>query len=433
MGYRGNGGRSMGMTMAEKILARASGRRKVNPGDYVTAKVDQVMSQEAFAEVYGMLKEEGVERIWDPSKIAILLDHYVPAPSVAQAEVHKLIREGVKKYRIEGWHDMQAGICHQIMGEKGHIIPGELVLGTDSHSTTYGAFGAAGAGIGVSEMAYVLATGELWMRVPFTIKFVIKGNLPERVTSKDIILFIAGKYTTAVAQYKAIEFKGPTVERMSIASRMTMANMGVELGAKFAFFEADQKTIDYLHKYVKEGEKKRVGIFKADPDARYEQEYEIDVSRLEPQVAFPHDVGNVRPISAVGEVRVDQAFLGSCTNGRFEDLEIAAAILKGKRVHAETRLIVFPASWEIYLEALREGILEILIEAGAVICNPGCGPCLGGHMGLLAAGERCIASSNRNFKGRMGSTEAEVYLGSPATVAASALAGRIVDPRQSKR
>jgi homoaconitate hydratase family protein len=423
----------MGMTMAEKILARASGRREVKPGDYVTAKVDQVMSQEAFAEVYGMLKEEGVERVWDPSKIAILLDHYVPAPTIAHAEVHKLIREGVKKYRIEGWHDMQAGICHQIMGEKGHIIPGELILGTDSHSTTYGAFGAAGAGIGVSEMAYVLATGELWMRVPFTIKFVIKGSLPERVTSKDIILFIAGKYTTEVAQYKAIEFKGPTVERMSIASRMTMANMGVEIGAKFAFFEADQKTLDYLLQYVREEAKKRVGIFKADPDARYEQVYEIDVSRLEPQVAFPHDVGNVRPISAVGEVRVNQAFLGSCTNGRFEDLEIAAAILKGKRVHAETRLIVFPASWEIYLEALREGILEILIEAGAVICNPGCGPCLGGHMGLLAAGERCIASSNRNFKGRMGSTEAEVYLGSPATVAASALAGRIVDPRQSKR
>jgi 3-isopropylmalate/(R)-2-methylmalate dehydratase large subunit len=220
---------------------------------------------------------------------------------------------------------------------------------------------------------------------------------------------------------------------MSIASRMTMANMGVELGAKFAFFEADQKTVDYLLPYVKEGAKKRVGFFKADPDANYEQIYEIDVSRLEPQVAFPHDVGNVRPISQVGDVKVDQAFLGSCTNGRFEDLEIAAAILKGKKVHPETRLIVFPASWVVYLEALREGILETLIEAGAVVCNPGCGPCLGGHMGLLASRERCISSSNRNFKGRMGSTDAEVYLGSPATVAASAIAGRIVDPRHSKK
>jgi 3-isopropylmalate/(R)-2-methylmalate dehydratase large subunit len=422
----------MGMTMAEKTLARASGRREVHPGEYITAKVDQVMSQEAFGDVYQILKEEGVEKVWDPSKVAILLDHYVPAPTVVQAEVHKLIREGVKKLGIEGWHDMKAGICHQIMGEKGHIIPGELILGTDSHSTTYGAFGAGGTGIGFSEMAYVLALGELWMRVPPTIKMVIKGDLQQRVTSKDIILYIAGKYTTEVAQYKALEFKGPTVERMSIASRMTMANMGVELGAKFAFFESDQKTVDYLLRYVSEGKKKRVGFFKADPDAHYEQVYEIDVSRLEPQVALPHDVGNVRPISGVGEVKVNQAFLGSCTNGRFEDLEIAAGILEGKKVHPETRLLVFPASWEIYLEALREGILETLIEAGAIVCNPGCGPCLGGHMGLLASGEKCISSSNRNFKGRMGSPQAEVYLGSPATVAASAIAGRIVDPRQIK-
>ena len=422
----------MGMTMAEKILARASGRKEVKPGEYVTAKVDQVMSQEAFAEVYRILKEEGIDRVWDRSKIAIMLDHNVPPPTVADAEAHKLIREGVKKLEIEGWHDMRAGICHQIMGEKGHIIPGELVLGTDSHSTTYGAFGAAGAGIGVSEMAYVMATGELWMRVPPTIQMVIRGDLPKGVTSKDILLFIAGKYTTQVAQYKAVEFKGPAAERMSMASRMTMSNMGVEIGAKFAFFEADQKTVDYLLPYVKEEAKNRLGIFQADPDARYDQLYEIDVSRLEPQVSFPHDVGNVRPISEVGDIRVNQAFLGSCTNGRLEDLEIAAGLLKGKKVHPEVRLIVFPASWEIYLQALRGGILETLIEAGAVVCNPGCGPCLGGHMGLLAAGERCIASSNRNFKGRMGSTEAEVYLGSPATVAASAVAGRIVDPRARK-
>jgi len=423
----------MGMTMAEKILARASGRKEVKPGEYVTAKIDQVMSQEAFAEVYRILKDEGVEKVWDPSRVAVLLDHYVPAPTVIQAEVHKLIREGVKKYGIEGWHDLKAGICHQIMGEKGHIIPGDLILGTDSHSTTYGAFGAAGTGIGVSEMAYVLATGELWMRVPSTIKIVLNGNLPEMVTSKDVILYLAREYTTEMAQYKSLEFKGPTAEQMSIASRMTMANMGVELGAKFAFFDADSKTVDYLLRYVREEAKNRVGLFKADPDARYEQTYEIDVSRLEPQVAFPHDVGNVRPISQVGEVKVDQAFLGSCTNGRLEDLEIAAAILKGRKVHPETRLIVFPASWEVYLEALRRGTLETLIEAGAVVCNPGCGPCLGGHMGLLASKERCISSSNRNFKGRMGSTEAEVYLGSPATVAASAIAGRIVDPRHSQK
>jgi len=422
----------MGMTLAEKVLAKASSRKEVKPGEYVTAKVDQVMSQEAFAEVYQILKEEGIDRVWDRRKIAIMLDHKAPPPTVPDAEAHKLIREGVKKLGIEGWYDMRAGICHQIMGEKGHIIPGELVLGTDSHSTTYGAFGAAGTGIGVSEMAYVLATGELWMTVPSTIKMVIEGDLPKGVTSKDILLFIAGKYTTQVAQYKAVEFKGPAAERMSIASRMTMANMGVEIGAKFAFFEADQKTLDYLLPYVKVEAQNRVGIFQSDPDAHYDQVYEIDVSRLEPQVAFPHDVGNVKPISEVGEIRINQAFLGSCTNGRLEDLEIAAGLLKGKKVHSEVRLIIFPASWEIYLKALRGGILETLIEAGAVVCNPGCGPCLGGHMGLLAAGERCIASSNRNFKGRMGSTEAEVYLGSPATVVASAIAGRIVDPRPRK-
>ena len=423
----------MGMTMAEKVLARVSGKKAVKPGEYVTAKVDQVMSHEGFAEVYRVLKDAGIEKVWDPRRIAIMIDHFIPATNVAYAEAHKLIREGVKKFGIESWYDMKAGICHQIMGEKGHIIPGDLVLGTDSHSTTYGAFGAAGAGIGASEMAYVVVTGELWMRVPSTIKIVIKGKLPDRVMSKDIILYIAGKYTTEVAQYKAVEFKGPTVEEMSIASRMTMANMGVEIGAKFAFFDADQKTLDYLLRHVKEGAKKRVGFFKADSDALYEQVIEVDVSRLEPQVACPHDVGNVKPISEVGEVKVNQAFLGSCTNGRLEDLEIAAAILKGKKVHPETRLIVFPASWEVYLEALQKGILETLIKAEAVICNPGCGPCLGGHMGLLAAGEKCIASSNRNFKGRMGSPEAEVYLGSPATVAASAMAGKIVDPRTSKR
>lgn len=421
----------MGMTMAEKILARVSGKQMVNPGEYITAKVDQVMSHEGFADVYGVLKEAGVERAWDPSRIAILIDHWVPAPTVAYAEAHKMVREAVKKFGIRNWYDMKAGICHQIMVEKGHIIPGDLVLGTDSHSTTYGAFGAAGTGIGNSEMAYVIGTGELWLRVPSTIKIVINGTLSERVMSKDIILHIAGEFTTEVAQYKAVEFKGPAVEEMSIAGRMTMANMGIEIGAKFAFFDADQKTLDFLLPYMSEERKKQVGLFSADRDAIYEREIELDVSGLEPQVAFPHDVGNVKSISEVGEVKIDQAFLGSCTNGRFEDLEIAAAILKGKRVHPETRLIVFPASWDIYLKALRKGILETLIDAGAVVCNSGCGPCLGGHMGLLASGEKCIASSNRNFKGRMGSNEAEVYLASPATVAASSIAGKIVDPRAS--
>ncbi len=419
----------MGMTMAEKILARASRKKEVFPGDYITAQIDQVMSHEAFAEVYLILRDAGVEKVWDQSKIAILLDHYVPAPAVAQAQIHRLVREAVKKYGIEAWYDMRAGICHQIMAEKGHVLPGRLILGTDSHSTTYGAFGAAGAGIGVSEMAYVMATGELWMRVPPTIKFIIKGDTTLGVTAKDIILNIAGTLGTEIAQYKAVEFQGPLAEKMSIASRMTISNMGVEIGAKFAFFPADQKTIEYLQKYISLQDKDLLVTFQSENDANYDQIYEVDVSNLEPQVAFPHDVGNVHSISNVGEIKIDQAFLGSCTNGRLEDLELAAKIIKGKKVHPETRMIISPASWEIYLEAMERGILRTFIEAGAIICNPGCGPCLGGHMGLLSSGERCIASSNRNFKGRMGSTEAEVYLASPATVTASAIAGKIKDPR----
>ena len=416
----------MGMTMAEQVLARASGKSEVRPGEYVTANIDCVMTHEGFAGAYRTLVEAGIDKIWDADRVVVVLDHDVPASSVAAAEAHKSIRQAVRKHGIRNWYDMKAGICHQVMPEKGHVIPDELVLGCDSHTTTYGAFGTASTGIGTTEMAYVLATGQLWMRVPPTIQFVLSGQFGPWVTSKDLLLYIAGSYTTEVAQYKAVEFVGPVADGMSIASRMTMSNMGVEIGAKFAFFHADEKTLEFL-----QGRTRRpASAFKADSDACYEEIHELDVSDLEPQVAFPHDVGNVRPITQAGEVRVDQAFLGSCTNGRLEDLELAAAILKGNKVHPDTRLIVFPASYEVYQAALRSGTLATLVEAGAVICNPGCGPCLGGHMGLLASGERCIAASNRNFKGRQGSTEAEVYLGSPATVAASAIVGRIADPRE---
>jgi 3-isopropylmalate/(R)-2-methylmalate dehydratase large subunit len=412
--------------MAEKALARASGKGEVKPGEYVTANVDVAMSHEAVGGIFRILQKEGIEKVWDPKKIVLLLDHYVPATNVAMADLHKSIRGSVKKFGINNWYDMKAGICHQVMPEKGHALPGELVLGSDSHTTLYGALGCASTGIGVSEMAYVMGTGQLWMRVPTTIKFVLSGELMSRVMSKDIILYIAGKYTTEVAQYKAVEFVGPLADNLSLAGRMTVSNMGVEIGAKFAFFNADDKTLAFLNGRTA----KPVSAFKADPDAAYEAIYEEDLSEIEPQVAFPHDVGNVRPISQAGEIPVQQAFIGSCTNGRLEDLEMVAGIVKGKKVHPDTRLIVFPASSEAYLEATRSGALATLIEAGGVICNPGCGPCLGGHMGLLSAGERCIASSNRNFKGRMGSPDSEVYLASPATVAASAIAGKITDPRE---
>jgi 3-isopropylmalate/(R)-2-methylmalate dehydratase large subunit len=305
-------------------------------------------------------------------------------------------------------------------------VPGQLVLGTDSHSTTYGAFGAAGAGIGLTEMSYVLATGELWMQVPPTIRFDLVGEPGPGLMSKDVVLHVAGVFGTEVAQYRAIEFAGPVASRMSIASRMTVSNMAAELGAKFAFFGADDKTVAYL----RERTAGSAAPFGPDPDATYEAAHRVDISGLEPQVARPHNPGNVVPVSQVGDVRVDQAFLGSCTNARLEDLAVAALILKGRQVQPQTRLLVTPASQQVYLEATAAGHTRVLLEAGAHITPAACGACCGGHMGLVGPGEVCISSTNRNFRGRMGSPEADVYLGSPATVAAAAVAGRIVDPRQ---
>lgn len=415
----------MGMTLAEKILAKKSAKDRVKPGEYVIASIDLAVVHEALAMVYLVLIKAGVRKVWDTSKVVGVLDHLVPAPNERSAEGQRLARTAARQFEITTFYGERAGIMHQVVPEKGHVAPGMLIVGTDSHTTTYGAFGAAATGIGTSEMAYVLATGKLWFRVPETIRFNLTGKLKDRVMSKDVILYIAGKYSTEVAQYKAIEFSGPGAKELSIDSRMTISNMAVEIGAKFGFFEPDAKTIEYLR-----GRSERsLEPIIADNDARYESVYEVDMSSIEPQVALPFSVGNVKPVSEVGEVKIDQAFIGSCTNGRLEDLKVAADILKGKEVHRDTRLLVIPASWEIYLEAMKQGIIRDLIQSGAIICNCGCGPCFGAHMGLLASGERCIASINRNFKGRMGSAKAEVYLASPATVAASAIAGKIVDPR----
>jgi homoaconitate hydratase family protein len=415
----------MGMTLAEKILARASGQEKVSPGQYVTAKIDLAMAHEGLAAVFLNLARTGWSKVWDPSRIVSILDHYVPAPTERSAEVHKVVRTAVKQWGIENFYGERAGICHQVLPEKGHVLPGTLIVGTDSHTTTYGAFGAAGTGIGFSEMAYVFATGQLWFKVPPTIRFHFTGKLPNYVMSKDIILFIAGKYSAEVAQYKAVEFSGPLAEELSLSSRMTMSNMAVEIGAKFGFFAPDQKISDFL----KDRARKPFSLISPDPDAQYEETYEIDVSSLEPQVAFPFSVENVRPVSQAREMKIQQAFIGSCTNGRLEDLQMAANIMRGKNVHLDVRLLIIPASWEIYRQAMKDGTLETLIEAGAVIGNSSCGPCFGAHMGLLGADENCIAAINRNFKGRMGSQKARVFLASPATVAASALAGKITDPR----
>ena len=416
----------MGMSLAQKILARASGKTEVRPGEYVTANVDLAMAHDAIGVVINILNEAGIKKIWDPDKVVSILDHLTPAPTVQAAEAHKMVENAVKAFNIRHFYGQWAGICHQVLPEKGWVLPGQLIVGTDSHTTTYGAFGAAGTGLGFTDMAYVFATGKLWFRVPETIKFVMSGTAPPGVMSKDIILYIAGKYSVSVAQYKAVEFAGPVAKEMSLASRMTMSNMSVEIGAKFGFFEPDEKVRQYLSTRTN----KLFDLISPDGDAVYEKEYEVDVSQLEPQIAIPYAIDNVKPVSQVGEVKLDQALLGGCTNGRLEDLRVAADIVKGRKVHPDTRLLVVPASAEVYKEAIAEGILYTLVDSGAIILNSSCGTCFGAHMGLLASGESCIASINRNFKGRMGSPEAKVYLASPATVAASAIEGKIADPRK---
>ncbi len=415
----------MEMTLAQKILARAAGKRNVRPGEYVVADIDLAMVHIAWGPIIPILAEAGIKKVWDPDKIVSLLDHYTPAPTIRDAESHKKIEEAVKFFGIKNYYGQWAGVCHQVLPEMGFVLPGQLVVGTDSHTTTYGAFGAASTGIGYSEMAYVLTTGKLWFKVPETIKFVLSGKMPAGVMSKDVILYIASKYSSSVAQYKAIEFAGETAAAMSLASRMTMSNMSMEIGAKFAFFAPDAKVSQYLSKRTD----KKLDVLQPDLGAVYEQVHNVDVSWLEPQVAFPFAVDNVKGISQAGKIKIQQAVLGSCTNGRLEDFRAAAGILKGKKVHPDVRLLIEPASAEIYQDIIREGILSDLIDAGGIVCPAGCGTCFGAHMGLLAAGEACVASINRNFKGRMGSPDAKVYLASPATVAASALTGELTDPR----
>lgn len=403
----------MGMTIAEKILARASGREKVAPDEVVVAAVDLAMSHENADLVRKSFREIGVARVWDPKKIVIILDHRVPAESEKTATTHKAIREFVKEQEIENFYDVgRGGICHQVLAENGHVKPGMVVVGTDSHTTTHGAFGAFAAGIGATEMAGVWVEGRLWFKVPATIRIEVSGELRSWVSAKDLILYVIGKLGADGADYRAVEFDGPAIRRLTIASRMVLANLSMEMGAKVAFTPIDQ-----------------IG---PDADARYERVLTIDADSkvAEPQIACPHTVDNVRPLSELGEVPVDQAVLGSCTNGRLEDLEMAARILAGRRVHARTRLLVIPASQRIYLEAMRLGYLQTMIEAGAMINPPGCGPCVGVHQGILAADEVCVSSTNRNFVGRMGSKDSQVYLASPAVVAASAVAGRIIHPAE---
>jgi len=415
------------MNITEKILASASGKKEVTPGEIVEAKIDMAMVHDLTGPLtVKSFREIGVEKVWDSQRIVIVLDHLVPASSVRAAELQKIMREFAKEQGIKNFYDIgRGGVCHQAMPEKGHVRPGNLIVGTDSHTCTYGAFGTFATGIGATDMASVFATGKLWFKVPGTIKIDVAGRFQDFVTPKDLILNIIGEVKADGAIYEGLEFTGSTIRNMSIDGRMTLCNMAVEMGAKIGIIEPDETTL----RYVKERTEKPFNPVKSDPGSSYERVLNFDVKDMEPQVACPHSVDNVKPISEIGEVEIDQAFVGSCTNGRLEDLRLAARLLKGKKVRDGVRMLVTPASQEIYFQALKEGLMEIFIEAGAFVCNPTCGPCLGGHLGLLAPGEVCITSSNRNFIGRMGSPEAYVYLASPATVAASAVRGKITDPR----
>ena len=417
------------MNLTEKILAKASGKKAVHPGEIVDANVDMVMvhdltgplAVEAFEKI-------GVQKVWDNRKAVVVLDHQVPAESVKAAELHKTMRKFAKDQKLRIYDVGRGGICHQVIPEKGHVVPGTVIVGADSHTCTYGAFGAFATGIGSTEAAAVLATGKIWLKIPKAIRVNVSGEFQKFVTPKDLILSIIGRIKADGAIYESVEFTGPTIKSMSIAGRMTLCNMTVEMGAKNGIIEPDETTRKFLEGRVKS--MPNFEALKSDKDAVYERTVQFEVSKMEPQVSCPSSVDNVKPVSEVGNIPIEQAFIGSCTNGRIEDLRLAAQVFKGKMVKEGVRAIVIPASQEVYSQALNEGLLEVFTDAGAMVCGSACGPCLGGHIGLLAAGETCVSTSNRNFIGRMGSTEASVFLASPATVAASAVAGKITDPRK---
>jgi 3-isopropylmalate/(R)-2-methylmalate dehydratase large subunit len=418
----------MGMTLIEKILAGHSGHQTVKPGQIVEATVDTVMLHDVGTPgIQGPLAQLGLDRISDTVKCVIVPDHFVPAPTVQAAQNLKKTREFARKMGIQSYYEQgRGGICHQVMVEKGHVRPGQIIVAPDSHATTYGALGALGTGFGVTDVAIALGLGRLWFQVPETIKIVLNGKLGLYVTAKDVAIFLLKEFGSSRLIYKAIELSGPVIENMSIDGRLCLANMAFEMGVKTCLIAPDNQTMRFL------GAKTDSTLepVQADSDAAYAEVIALDLSELTPMVALPHHPSNGETIEKVKGVKVNQAFLGSCTNGRMEDLRIAAAMIKGRAVHPEVRLIVTPASQAIYRMALEEGILQTLIDAGALVTNPGCGVCLGGHLGLIAPGEVCISSSNRNFLGRMGSVEGSVYLGSPATVMASAITGEITDPRK---
>lgn len=413
----------MGYTIIEKILKHNTGVSDIKAGDIVTTNVDRVMIHDIFIPfVADKFEEMGFTKLWDPDKVVLIYDHLVPASQVDDTRHFRKGNEFVEKYGMKNVHRSD-GICHQLMTEVGYVKPGDVVFGTDSHTTTYGCVGAFSSGIGYTEMASILGTGQLWVKVPQTIKVTINGELPANVTSKDIILRLIGDLRADGATYQALEFTGDTIENMTVASRMTMANMAIEAGAKCALFTPDEKTAEYCDIELNDFQKSLVG----DPDAVYARELTYQAEDLVPVLACPSQVDNIHPVKELAGTKIDQVFIGSCTNGRLEDLQKAATVLKGKKVAPFVKLIVTPASRKIYRQALADGTLEILSDAGAIITHPGCGLCCGRTGGILSDGERVVATNNRNFLGRMGTSKVEIFLASPVTAAACAVAGEIVE------
>ncbi len=414
------------MHAIEKILANAAGKDSVQTGEILNCKIDFAEINDLYLQTVYSFYEMGGKSVWDNEKIAFVFDHYSPAPTINSAQSHKEMRAFAKEQNLKYHFDINMGVCHQVMPEAGVVWPGMILVATDSHTTTHGAFGAFGTGIGATDMATVLISGELWFRVPEIIKIEINGELQSGVYAKDVILNIIGELKADAAVYKAIEFSGTYVDTLGVAGRMTICNMAVEMGAKTAYMKPNDEVLEY----VRSRTDNKFAIEETDADFKYSQTHVFDISALSPQIAVPHSVDNVYPMEKVKKVKVDQAFIGSCTGGRLEDIEQAFKILNGKKVHSGTRLIVIPASTEVFQNAMKLGYVQSLISSGATFTAAGCGPCLGAHAGLVADGEVCITATNRNFPGRMGSTGGQIYLGSPASVAAAALKGEITDPRE---
>ena len=415
----------MAQTIIEKIFSRHC-RKPVKANDFVVADIDFAFAQDGTAPLaIQAFRKMGAKKIFNPKRVALVIDHSSPSPNIGVSELHCLMRDFARQQKIQIF-DIGEGVCHQVVLESGKVLPGNLVIGADSHTCTYGGVNVASTGVGSTDLASAIITGKLWFKVPGTIKFVLHGKLPPGVMGKDLILYLIGKVSADGATYKSIEFSGEAIENLSMDGRLAMTNMAVEMGAKFGLMEIDDISRAWIGKYTD----KKITPVKADKRAEYERVIEEEVSRLSPQVARPHRVDNVCPVEKLPRIKIDEAFIGTCTGGRLEDLATASSILKGKKIHPRVEMIVAPASRDICLEAVQKGIISTFIQAGAAVINPGCGPCVGTHAGIPAKGYRVVSTANRNFKGRMGNPEAFIYLASPATVAASALKGEITDPRK---